>query len=484
MHNTSILEVAEPAIWAELSARVDLDAHTAEVLGPCKRRVHPSFYRDALPKLPDVLVRYPRREPEQAARQQRSRAEAVASLRHDLRVILHRAQRYALDGVVLGQQAWDPEHDAEAVRTLVRAELLYPEPSDDDAPYTGPYRLDVDLPDSPPVPYDLAEAAMDETDDLSEPGPGPYALLEDMACLAAALERDPVTLTQTGQVSIHDSRRLGTRLQAPALRDGARLDDDPRWGRALRGLRALRVISPDPIQRTLKLDLGVEDTLAGTTEDALDRLVHRLVDRDLHAAVPAIRAALKAAGEGAVDEMIFYELLTAQHRDVLFPGWSHDGHLVYPHLPGQVGRPYDEASFEQVEQPMLRAALRRMERFGLIRRAPGVFAATEDGRRWAAATDAPTPPIWVTGDLELIVPPQALTLWERFQIERLSTCLQRDTVDRYRLDRDALATWLSIHTVGDALDLLRRRCPGLPDAAVATLHAWAASATRITLISP
>jgi hypothetical protein len=54
-------------------------------------------------------------------------------------------------------------------------------------------------------------------------------------------------------------------------------------------------------------------------------------------------------------------------------------------------------------------------------------------------------------------------------------------VDRYRLEREGLAQWLSTHELPEALDLLARRCPAVPDTVENTLRAWEAAATRVVL---
>ena len=61
-----------------------------------------------------------------------------------------------------------------------------------------------------------------------------------------------------------------------------------------------------------------------------------------------------------------------------------------------------------------------------------------------------------------VVPPDAVTPWERFQIERLGR-------------------WLATHELDEALDLLRRRCPAVPPVVEDTLRQWARGATRIVL---
>jgi hypothetical protein len=480
MRAVSVLSVSEPAVWGELEAQVPgLAAYVTEALDERRRVVTPAFERQVLPGLRErVLVRYARREVPDEVREHR--ADEVAQLTHERRRVLRSAQRHALEGAVIGRQAWDPEHDAASVRWLVGAGMLMPA-SDDAPPYEGRYLIDPDLPPPPPVTYDMADAVMEETHDLPPASAGAVQLLHDMASLAAALEHTAAKATHAGPIALADARRIGGRLANDALRRSGRIEEDERWGRALRGLHALHVVSVDPLSRALHLDLGLEATLAGETEDATDRLIHRLLDADLHVVVPAVRAALRAAGEGAVDEVVFLELLREQHRDVLLPAWLRGGHKVYPMLEGEPPRPYDDVGFDAVEAGMVRAALAKMVRMGVLRRAPGVFAGTPDGRRWAGVRAGAHPPIFVTGDLELIVPPDALTVWERFQIERLSRCLQRDVVDRFRLERTSLGTWLATHEVEEALALLRRRCANIPAVVPDTLRAWAASVERVVL---
>ena len=354
---------------------------------------------------------------------------------------------------------------------------------------------------------------MDETDDLSKVNASPLALLHDMAALAAALQRLTLKRTVAGGIARADGKRLGSQLGDPGLaRDGDLLQHE-RWARAMRALDALGAVATDPLTREIYLDLGLESAIAGSARDAMDRLVHRLVDRDLHGVVPAIRAALKAAGTGAVDasvvtvagvqvmavpvsptrartatagtgavdEMIFLDLIREQHRDLLFPVWRRAEGMLYPSAAGEDPRPYDEDGWERIEVPLIRSVLKRLEHLGAIRRAPGLFAATEDGRIWAGAIDPPPSPMWARSDLELMVPPDAVTPWERFQIERLGRCLARDVVNRYKLEREALARWLATHELDEALDLLRRRCPGVPPVVEETLRQWARSATRIVL---
>ncbi len=481
----TILRVADPVVFAELDARLGLSAHLRHV-SPLEAELTPDGER-ALLAAPDVevLVRYARRTAAERAARQADLGSAADRAGSAARRVLREAARHALDGVVVGRQAWDPVSDAASVRALVGAGLLTPE-GDPTRPYEGLYRLDPDLPPPAEVDYDFTEAVMPETDDLSASGPAVVTLLHDVASLAAALVHaattSPVALTHAGEIRAADSKRLGRHLGDAALVGGTRLEAVPRWGQALRALHALGAATVDPLGRTLHVDAGLEDTLAGTAEQAADRLIHKLVDRDLHTLVPAVRAALAQAGSDALDEVVFLDELRAQHRDVLFPAWHRGGQAVYPHLEGETPRPYDDDGFDAVESRMVGAALRRMARIGLIRRAPGVFAGTADGRRWAGATRTDPPPVWITGDLELIVPPDAVTPWERFQLERLCRALSRDTVDHYRLDRDHLVAWLTTHDVEEALALLRRRAPAVPAAVEETLRTWAAAAERVVLV--
>ncbi len=438
MRAVSVLSVADHSSWALL----DVEAFVAGTPEDSEREV--TSERGLLDALEArglserVLIRYARRPATDIATSTAGLLQIIDGLPVALRRVLHAAQRHALDDIAIGLHAWDPEEDGPAVRGLVGAGLMMPNPSDS-APYTGPYRLHPDLPQPQQQPYDFSEAVMDLTDDLSEQTAGPIALLHDMASLAAALHHVTPRRTHAGTIGRTCGRKLGRRLGAPDLTASGQFDDERRWSRALRALEALGAVSMAPLTRRLHLELGLENTLSGTTAEAIDRLVHRLVDRDQHVLLPAVRAALGAAGTGAIDVLIFAELLQLQHRDVLFPAWRRAGQPVYPHLEGEAMRPYDAASFEAVEQVALLRLLRRIERLGLIRQEDVLIAATADGRVWASATDPPRPPVWVSSDLEFVVPPGAVTPWERFQLERLGRCLARDVVDRYLLEQKGCA---------------------------------------------
>lgn len=476
----SVLEVAHASLWQQLADDFALDAHLGEVLSPLQRVALPSFESDVLPKLGTrVLVRYARRPVAAAQEAQGELAARIETLPKRTQGVLHAAQRHALDGVVLGLHAWDPDVDAPHVRALHGAGLI--EVAAGDPLYRGRYRTHPDLPAPPPVAYDFTDAAMEETDDLSAPLPGPAAILQDAASLAAGLDHVVPRRTHKGALGRADGRRLGKRIGAADIADGVDLETHPRWGMALRALEALGAVSMDPMDRKLHLDLGLDGTLSGETHDAIDRFIHRILERDVHPVLPAVRAALRAAGRGAVDELIFMELLQEQHRHVLFPSWEYKGHRVYPMIDGERPRRCDAAGWDGVEARAIDRALRRMQRVGLIRRAPGVFAPTEDGRHWAEAHDGPRPPIWVSSDLEIIVPPASLTPWERFQLERLGRCLSRDVTDRLRLEREGLVRWLAWHDLDEALAVLRRRAPGLPPNVEDTLRSWDQAARQIVL---
>jgi len=478
----SILEVVDPSVWDEIAAAVPIEVHLEERLDARRAVVGPSFVADALPGLTergvDVLVRYARRDtaPEAAA----GLWATVDALPADARRVLHSAQRHAHDRVVRGFHAWDPMGDADAVRTLHAAGLLTRDPEDPTPGWAARFHLHADLPEPPSWALDFDEAVMEETDDLSAALPGPAVLLQDMAGLAAAIGATAPKRTHAGPLARADARRLGRRLGVPDLARDGLFEAHPRWVRALHGLEILGAVGIDPIQRLLFLDLGVEDLLGGTTAEAVDRLVRRLVPWDLHPLLDALRRALATAGDQALDEAIVLEALHDQARELLFPAWARGGGPVYPHVDGEDARPYDEDGWDRVEARLVEKTLDALLRLGLIRRAPGIFAATDDGRAWADVVPSP-PTLWCGSDLELVVPPGALTPWERFQLERLTTCLARDVVDRHRLDRGALTAWLATHDLAEAVALLERRCLAVPTSVIETLARWGRSAQRVVL---
>ena len=479
MRAVSVLEVADPGVWREVEA---LLPGPLVALSGTRRIVED--VEATLIALQEAgltpLLRAPRRDVEALAALRHDLDERVAALPDGARLVLLSAQRHALEGVVSAEHAWDPERDAASVTELHQAGLMAPF-VDQGGAQPGRFQLHPDLSEPPPRTYDFAEAVMDETDDLPEAGPGVLRLLHDVSALAAALHRRPARRTHAGLVGKADARALGRLLADAELTASGELEAHPVWGRALAALEALGAASLDPVTREVFVDLGIERLLEGPAEEAVDRIVHRLVDRDLHAVLPALRAALRQAGAGAVDELLFRELLGAQDREVLFPPWWRDEGPVYPGPADQPGRPYDEAGWHRVEGRMIEVVLRRVARLGLIRRAPGVFAGTADGRRWAGVEAAAPPPIWVTSDLEVLVPPDALSPWEQFQLERLARCVSRDVADRYRLDRESLQGWLATHELDEAVTLLRERAAGLPPSALETLEQWAAAATRLVL---
>ena len=309
-------------------------------------------------------------------------------------------------------------------------------------------------------------------------------LLHDVASLAAALHGWSPRRTLAGSVAKTDARKLGRRLGSPALEGSGSLEAEPRWGRALRSLEALGGLAFDAVARELTLDLGLEEVLSGTAAQAVDRLLHRLVDPDLRPLLPVVRAALAAAGAEALDEVVLVDLIREQHRDLLFRPWIRQGVELYPMMGDAVVRRFDDEGFDEVEGPMVEALLRRLHRLGLVRRGPGVVASTPDGRVWAGVVDpgAPPPPIWISSDLEVVVPPRSVTPWERMQIERLGRCVSRDVVDRFRIEKARVRQWLADHAIDEALEALRARAQALPSTVEDTLSSWARSAERIVLL--
>ena len=345
----STLRVADPGLWATLSEELDLDAHLGPALSEVERVALPSFVTEVLPGLEErILVRYARRDATEAAERAEAWRAVVADLPSRTRRVLHTAQRHAHEGVVLGLNAWDPHLDAAHVRALHGAGLIE-SVGDEALPYAGRYRLAEDLPTPPAVSLDLSEAVMEETDDLSEPEPGPGRILHDAAGLAAALDHVGPRRTHKDVLSKVDVRRLAKRLGDPGLAEQGALETHPRWGLALRALEALGAVSMDAFSRQLHLDLGLEGILQGETTDAIGRFAHKVLDRDLHPLLPAIREGLRQAGDGALDEVIFSDLLREQWREVLFAPWAREGLEVYPLLPGERLRLYHDDAWDRVE---------------------------------------------------------------------------------------------------------------------------------------
>lgn len=489
MRAVSLLKLADESILAEIERSIPIRGHLGE-RHPEGWEVGPEFERAVLPEMQQrgipVLVRYAR-QPKESPEASAEIAERIARLSPRARTLLYCAQRHAIGELFVGRHAWDALTDAPVVRELLSSALIAPGAPDGATELSrsegleGRMLLHPDLPKPPEIPYDLSDAAMPEPDDLAPRGPSLLALLHDIASLAAAIEAIGPKQTLAGSLAVTDAKRMRERL---CVSGQGSIEHDARWGQAYRALQALSGCTIDPSTRRLVLDLGVEQTLSGSSEDAIDHIVHRLVDADQHSALPAVRAALRIAGSGAIDEVIFEDLLFSQHREILFSPWRRGSVPTYPSDGETDPRPFDRQGFDEIEVPLLQKMLARMQRLGVIRRAPGVFAGTEDGRRWAGA-DVPSvsapPPMWVGSDLEILVPPFAITPWERLQIERLSKPLSRDTVDRYRIDRASVAGWLRHHDIDEAVALLRRRCPALPDAVLRALNDFAREASRITL---
>jgi hypothetical protein len=484
MRAVDVLEVERPELFDALAAVVPLDDYVTEVRSPTERVVKPTLLADhgeALRRagLP-VLVKAHRRAPEAADRARHHLADLIDGLAPRAQRLLHRAQRQARQGRVLGSRVWDPMFAGAEVRSLLGAGLIEALPHDGEL-LEGPFALHPDLPAPPEVDYDMSEAAMERVDDLSEPGPSLVALLHDLASLAAALSHHAPRRTLAGPLDKSTTKKLAKRLGDEAMARSGDFAGTPRWVRALRVLELLGAASTHPVTRQVHLEPGLETVLEGSTPMAIDRLVRLLIDADLQPALAAVRAALVAAGEGAVDEMIFAEELMAQHRDVLHAPWHRDGVEVYPAGGESVLIPFDDEGWERIEARQLDALLVRLERLGVVVRAEGVFAATPDGAVWASGQEAPMPPLWVSSDLGMTVPPGSLTPWERSQLEQLGRCTRRDVVDTYVLDRKGLVRWLRSHEVDEALALLSRRCPGLPGTVSDTLRDWARSAERVVL---
>ena len=476
----SVVEVAHEGWWERLADPAALDALTLPTDRPLARIVRPQQERALLDAWGDrVFVRYARRDGTTGPTEADALAQRLAALEPATLARLHHIQRHAVRGEVVGLQTWDPERHWAEVRALMVMGLL--EAVAGDPPRIGRHRLVAGLPPPPVVGYDFDEALFPEPDDLAAARPGPAAILQDAASLAAAILHTAPRRTLSGELSRTDSRRLGRWLGVGEVSEGRAVETHPRWGLALRALEALGAVAMDPVDRVLRIDLGLERTLEGSITEAVHRFACAVLDRDLHPLLPAVRAALQQAGEQAVDEVVFVDELRLQHRDVLYPWWEREGVRVYPMAAGERPRRYDEDGWDAVETGSIRRALRLLERIGLIRRAPGVFAATEDGRQWAAAVDAPRPPIWVGSDLEIIVPPHALTPGQRFSVERLGRCVSRDVTDRIHLERQSVERWLAWHDVGEAVEILLQRAPGVPRGVVETLEAWQKAVCQVVL---
>ena len=281
-------------------------------------------------------------------------------------------------------------------------------------------------------------------------------------------------------------RRLARRLALEgADRSGVLADAGERWVRAWALGEGTGLLGTDEVSRQVTVEPGLDAFLAGAPSGApsrLGRLVRRLLEPELHPLLPAIRAALAQAGDQAVDEVVWLEELHDQHRDVLFSPWGQVGRPCYPAGPGDAGVPYDDDGLVKIEGRLAEEALAVCARVGLLRRAPGAFAATAAGLAWAGVPPATPVPIWVASDLEVVVPPGALDPAERAHLERFSRCTSRDVVDRYRLERGTLADWLRTRTLAEAEALLRAHAPALPPTVTETLASWGRSLQRVVLV--
>ena len=152
--------------------------------------------------------------------------QVITAQSRDARQLLHRAQRHARDGVVLGSRVWDPIFERRHVQALLGAGLIEAIPSEQAAPW-GPYRLHPELPPPPTIDYDFADAAMPETDDLSAPAESLITLLHDLAAFTAAASLHPPRRTHAGTLDKATTRKLGRRLADEEVARTGQLG--PRW---------------------------------------------------------------------------------------------------------------------------------------------------------------------------------------------------------------------------------------------------------------
>ncbi|MFT4621591.1 MAG: hypothetical protein ACI8PZ_000243 [Myxococcota bacterium] len=483
--SVSVLEVQDPSVWVELEAVSPLAAHVEASLSPTRRVVRRSFAREVLPVLRrrgvPVLVRFARAE----TIEPQPRADLSTSLRglpHAASALLHRVQRRARAGRVLGTTAWDPVGEASSVDGLVRAGLLAALPSDA-PPRHGPYLLHPDLPPPPPITYDFTDAVFELPDDLEPEPPCPDALLTAIAALAAGLTAVPVNRTLAGPLAVSALRKLAKRLALPGADRSGRLEDaGALWVRAWALAEGVGLFGLDDVGRWITVEPGLDGFLAGDASARLDRLVRRVLDPDLHPLLPAIQAALRQSGGAALDDVVWLELLCEQHRDVLFSPWGQVGRPGYPASSQDALVPYDDDRFALLEGRLADEALRVCARVGLIRLAPGAFAPTPAGLAWSGGPEPARASVWVTSDLEVIVPPGALTPSDRYSLEQFARCTSRDVVDRFRLERSTLADWLRTDDVAAAIALLEAHAAAVPASATAALRTWARSLARVVLV--
>ncbi|MCK6525669.1 hypothetical protein L6R49_30055, partial [Myxococcota bacterium] len=276
--------------------------------------------------------------------------------------------------------------------------------------------------------------------------------------------------------------RLGRRLADPGLSRAGRLADaSPRWQLAVRVAEALGLWEHDPFTRALLPAQRVERLLSQGPSARFDGLARRVVEQDARPLIPALRAALRAAGDQAIDEVVLRELLFEQHRDVLYAPWGQIGPRFYPCPPEATPTLYDDDGFEEIEGRLLTRAIDSLARLGLVLRAPGVLAATAEGRVWAGLDPSgPIPRLLLSADLELVVPPGALPPWERLLVELATSPVSRDVVDRLRLGRADLERCLGYVPVSTLLELLERRVGhALPPSVVEALTLWARPWERV-----
>lgn len=476
--------VADPAIWDELSALLPLHTAVVAEIGPTERVVDAAIepkLRVALESAGRALLR--RRPdpgptpPGHAALPPKAHA-ALQALSEAERSLLHRVQRRAHEGFVSGASAWDPHAEARPLAALTQAGLIVPLSGQADP--AGPWQLHPQLPPPPPVAYDFDDARMDPPEDLPPSYDSP-SLDADIAAMAAALRRHPLRVTHALTPEVAGMKALGRRLADPALaRSGRPEQGDPRWRRALDALRLLKVLAVEEISRELSPNAALPGVLALPPAERLDLLVRRALDPALHPLLPPIREALRQANGQAIDAVIFQDLLAQQHRDLLFSPWGQVGIRTYPRVVDDPIVPYTRDSFDDIEGAAIARALHALGRVGMLRLAPGVFAASGEGRQWAGLNPGPRPPIHVTPDLEIVVPPGALSARERYLLEQLAHPLSRDVVDRFALRRADLVRWLEHHTLDEALALLSERAAhGLPSAVAHALRGWAETAERV-----
>ncbi|MEY3211105.1 MAG: hypothetical protein RIT28_1586 [Pseudomonadota bacterium] len=471
-------------MWASLEALAPVRAHTLAELDPCLRHVGVRLkgpLERAL-KARGESLRVRALAPEEPTETEAAPARrALDDLPPKLLAVLTRALRLAEEGVFLGTRAWDPHGEARAVDTLVNVGLITAL-DDERLPRWGRYRLAPGLPEPAPVAYAFEDAVMPPPPDLAQRGPSLLALEQDVAVFLAGVAAAGLRRTVDGHPDVAGARRLGRRLMDPNLsRDGRLTHASPRWQLAARVVEALGLWECDPLSRALLPAQRVQRLLSQGPSARFDGLARRVVEQDARPLIPALRAALRAAGDEAIDEVVLRALLAEQHRDLLFAPWGQVGARFYPCPPEATPILYDDDGFDEVEGPLLSRAIDALARLGLVTRAPGVFAATAEGRVWAGLDPTgPTPRLLLSADLELVVPPGALPPWERLLIELATSPVSRDVVDRLRLGRAELERALGFVPLTTLLAVLESRVGHrLPPSVVEALQLWARPWERI-----